>query len=168
VRIGLGIRICAGIVVAGAQSVHAEDDFIASLRLRGGYDTNPQFSNGNGIGGSAFIGTDTALAAGAKEKDYSYGVAAEASTTQYANPLAVPGASREMSQSPRPSLVLPSGLVRTLNHSRTLLATSGCRRPSWVQSSRKATQRGSESLKKKCSDDFQARAWHRTAWNTAQ
>ena len=92
-RIGLGIGICAGIVVAGAQSVHAEDDFIASLRLRGGYDTNPQFSNGNGIGGSAFIGTDTALAAGAKEKDYSYGVAAEASTTQYANPLAVPALS---------------------------------------------------------------------------
>ncbi len=71
-------------------NAHAEDDFVASLRLRGGYDTNPQFSNGGGIGSSAFIGTDTALAAGTKGEGYSYGVAAEASTTQYANPLAVP------------------------------------------------------------------------------
>lgn len=92
-RIVLGVGVCVGVVVAGARGVHAEDDFIASLRLRGGYDTNPQFSTGSGIGGSAFIGTDTALAAGTKEKDYSYGVAAEASTTQYANPLAVPALS---------------------------------------------------------------------------
>lgn len=73
-----------------ANAVHAEDEFVASLRLRGGFDTNPVFSNGGGIGGSAFIGTDTAVVAGTKEKDYSYGVAAEASTTQYANPLALP------------------------------------------------------------------------------
>lgn len=92
-QIVLRIAACAGVIAAGASSVHAEDDFIASLRLRGGYDTNPQFSNGTGIGGSAFIGTDTALAAGTKEKDYSYGVAAEASTTQYANPLAIPALS---------------------------------------------------------------------------
>jgi hypothetical protein len=45
---------------------------------------------GNGVGGSAFIGTDTALPAGTKGNGYSYGVAAEASTTQYANPLAAP------------------------------------------------------------------------------
>lgn len=88
--------VCAGAIVFAASSVHAEDDFVASLRLRGGYDTNPQFSTGSGIGGSAFIGTDTALAAGVKEKDYSYGVAAEASTTQYANPLAVPALSGKM------------------------------------------------------------------------
>lgn len=80
----------AGFVCLAASAVHAEDDFIASLRLRGGFDTNPVFANGGGIGGSAFIGTDTALIAGTKEKDYSYGVAAEASTTQYANPLALP------------------------------------------------------------------------------
>lgn len=92
-QIVLRIAVCAGVIAANTSSVHAEDDFIASLRLRGGYDTNPQFSNGTGIGGSAFIGTDTALAAGTKEKDYSYGVAAEASTTQYANPLAVPALS---------------------------------------------------------------------------
>lgn len=76
-----------------ATAVHAEDDFVASVRLRGGFDTNPVFANGGGIGGSAFIGTATALAAGTKEKDYSYGVAAEASTTHYANPLALPALS---------------------------------------------------------------------------
>lgn len=92
-RLGLRIGVCAGVIFFYASGVHAEDDFIASLRLRGGYDTNPQFSTGSGIGGSAFIGTDTALAAGAREKNYSYGVAAEASTTQYANPLAVPALS---------------------------------------------------------------------------
>ena len=92
-RIVVKLGVCAGVIALGAGSVHAEDDFIASLRLRGGYDTNPQFSTGRGIGGSAFIGTDTALAAGTKEKKYSYGVAAEASTTQYANPLAVPALS---------------------------------------------------------------------------
>lgn len=80
----------AGVICLAASTVHAEDDFVASVRLRGGFDTNPVFSNGGGIGGSAFIGTDTALVAGTKEKDYSYGVAAEASTTQYANPLALP------------------------------------------------------------------------------
>lgn len=80
----------AGVICLAASAVHAEDDFVASMRLRVGFDTNPVFSNGGGIGGSAFIGTDTALVAGTKEKDYSYGVAAEASTTQYANPLALP------------------------------------------------------------------------------
>ena len=59
-----------------------------------------------------------------------------------------------MSQSPSPSLVLPSAFTRTLNHSLTLFATSGCRRPSWVQRSKKSTQRGSDSLKKKCSELF--------------
>lgn len=82
--------VCAGVMGLVVGAACAEDDFIASLRLRGGFDTNPVFSNGGGIGGSAFIGTDTALVAGTKEKDYSYGVAAEASTTQYANPLALP------------------------------------------------------------------------------
>jgi hypothetical protein len=49
-----------------------------------------------------------------------------------------------MSQSLRP----PS------SHSCTLFETSGCSLPSWVQARRNSTQRGSESLKKKCSDFF--------------
>ena len=89
-NIVLRLVVWAGVIGLVASTAHAEDDFVASLRLRGGFDTNPQFSNGTGIGGSGFIGTDTALASGTREKDYSYGVAAEASTTQYANPLAVP------------------------------------------------------------------------------
>src|SRR3989344_4411625 len=58
-----------------------------------------------------------------------------------------------MSQSPRPSLVVPSGLVRTVNHSLILLATSGWSLPSCVHS-RNSTPRGSDSLKKKCSEFF--------------
>ena len=38
------------------------------------------------------------------------------------------------------------------NHSLTLLATSGCSLPSCVHALRKSTQRGSDSLKKKCSE----------------
>jgi hypothetical protein len=68
----------------------AEDDFAASLKLRGGYDTNPEFSTYSGIGGSAFIGTDVALAAATKQEGYSLGVAAESSTTNYANRLVTP------------------------------------------------------------------------------
>ena len=86
----LRLSICAAAIIALVSQAIAEDDFAASLRLRGGFDSNPQFSNGNGIGGSAFIGTDTALAAATKEEGYSFGVAAEAGTTQYANPLAIP------------------------------------------------------------------------------
>ena len=74
--------VWAGVICHAASAAHAGDDFVASLRLRGGFDTNPVFSNGGGIGGSAFIGTDTELVAGTREKDYSYGIAAEASTTQ--------------------------------------------------------------------------------------
>src|SRR6187549_1243903 len=57
-----------------------------------------------------------------------------------------------MSQSARPLPPSPS-------HSCALLNTSGCNRgapkASWrVQPCKKATQAGSESLKKKCSDDL--------------
>lgn len=84
------ICVVAGILGLAANAAQAEDDFAASFRLRGGFDSNPQFSNGSGVGGSAFIGTDTALIAGTKEENSSYGVAVEASTTQYANPFVIP------------------------------------------------------------------------------
>jgi len=67
-----------------------QHDFAASFLLRGGYDTNPEFSSGNGIGGSAFIGAQTALAAGSKFDNATIGVAAEAGTVHYANPEATP------------------------------------------------------------------------------
>ena len=84
------VCVCASLLFLLACPAGAADDFAASLRLRGGYDTNPQFSNGAGIGGSAFVATDLALAVGPQEEGYSFGAAAEASRTQYFNPLAPP------------------------------------------------------------------------------
>ncbi|MBS0531514.1 MAG: outer membrane beta-barrel protein [Proteobacteria bacterium] len=78
---------CFGLICSQAS---AEDDFTASFRLRGGFDSNPQFSTGQGAGGSAFIAADTALAAGTKADGYTLGVAAEANTTHYAQPLLTP------------------------------------------------------------------------------
>ena len=77
---------CLGLIGFHAS---AEDDFTASFRLRGGFDSNPQFSTGQGSG-SAFIATDTALAAGMKADGYTLGVAAEANATHYAQPLLTP------------------------------------------------------------------------------
>ncbi len=85
--------LCGSLIVAAIHPALAEDDFVASLRLRGGLDSNPQFSNGSGIGGSAFIGTDASMAAAHKDGDTSLGIAAEASQTQYANPQATSGLS---------------------------------------------------------------------------
>jgi hypothetical protein len=85
--------LCGSLLVAALHPARADDEFVASLRLRGGFDSNPQFSNGGGIGGSAFIGTDASMAAAHKDGDTSLGVAAEASQTQYANPQATPALS---------------------------------------------------------------------------
>ncbi len=80
----------AAAIAGEHDSAAAEHAFAASFRLRGGYDSNPEFSSGNGIGGSAFIGTDTALVAGSKDGNTTLGVAAEANSVHYANPLATP------------------------------------------------------------------------------
>ncbi|WP_295845700.1 outer membrane beta-barrel protein [Tardiphaga sp.] len=77
-----------GILLLGAPA-RAEDEFLASLRLRGGYDSNVQFSSGHNPVGSAFIATDAALAAGAKDGDSSWAITADGSTTRYANQLLV-------------------------------------------------------------------------------
>lgn len=85
-------------LLSGLGTVRAADtvspphqhDFAASFLLRGGYDTNPEFSSANGIGGSAFIGTEAALIAGSKFDNATLGVAAEAGTVHYANPRATP------------------------------------------------------------------------------
>ena len=73
-----------------AAPAFADDEFLGSLRLRGGYDSNPQFSSGHAPVGSAFIATDVALAAAGKEEKSSWGITAEGSTTRYASPLLVP------------------------------------------------------------------------------
>lgn len=81
------------VVVLCQGAAMADDEFVASVRLRGGFDTNPQFLPGPNSGRTAFIGTDAALAAGTKQDGYSYGVAAEAGTTQYSNSDIVPSMS---------------------------------------------------------------------------
>jgi hypothetical protein len=58
---------------ADAVAPTRQDDFAASFLLRGGYDTNPEFSSGNGIGGSAFVGAETALIAGSKTENTTLG-----------------------------------------------------------------------------------------------
>lgn len=83
------VFLLAGCLNLFSSHASAEDDFTASFRLRGGFDSNPQFSSGQGSG-SAFIATDTALAAGMKADGYTLGVAAEANTTHYAQPLLTP------------------------------------------------------------------------------
>jgi hypothetical protein len=80
---------CLGLIASHAC---AEDDFTASFRLRGGFDSNPQFSNGQGSG-SAFVAAGTVLAAGMKADGYTLGVAAEAGATHYAQPLLTPSRS---------------------------------------------------------------------------
>ncbi len=82
-----------GVVLLCHGAAMAEDEFVASVRLRGGFDSNPQFLPGQNPGRTGFIGTDTALAAGTKRDGYSLGIAAEAGTTQYANPDMVPALS---------------------------------------------------------------------------
>lgn len=85
--LGVGVvLLCHGIA-------KADDDFVASVRLRGGFDSNPQFLPGHFADSTGFIGTDTALAAGTKRDGYSLGVAAEAGTTQYTSPDMVPSLS---------------------------------------------------------------------------
>ncbi|MGB3271720.1 MAG: outer membrane beta-barrel protein [Xanthobacteraceae bacterium] len=64
----------------------AQDAFVASLRLRGGTDSNPVFATGGGVGGSVFVGAETALAAGGAIGDLRVAVAAEGATMRYANP----------------------------------------------------------------------------------
>src|SRR3569833_1994195 len=85
--------LSGSLLVVVLHPARADDEFAASLRLRGGFDSNQQFSNGGGSGGSAFIGTDASMAAAHKDGDTSLGGVAEASQTQYANPQATPALS---------------------------------------------------------------------------
>lgn len=92
-----GVKVSAAVVamlIAGHSLACAQDraesDFAASLRLRGGFDTNPVFANGAGVPGSAFIATDTALAGGMKTDAYTIGATVEADTVHYAEPLYAP------------------------------------------------------------------------------
>jgi hypothetical protein len=77
-----GMYLLGGLMAAPAR---AEDELVGSLRLRGGYDSNPQFSNG-GMAGSAFINTEVALAAAGKQDDITWSATGEANATRYIKP----------------------------------------------------------------------------------
>lgn len=74
----------------GAPARAEDDELIASMRLRGGYDSNPLFSTGGGRGsgdtGSAFIGTEVGLVAAGKQDDITWNATAEANATRYIAP----------------------------------------------------------------------------------
>lgn len=78
-----------GSYLLGAPA-RAEDELFASMRLRGGYDSNPLFSTGGGRGsgsiGSAFIGTEVGLIAAGKQDDITWNATAEANATRYIAP----------------------------------------------------------------------------------
>jgi hypothetical protein len=78
----VGIYLFGGVFVVSA---HAEEELLASVRLRGGYDSNPQFSNG-GTAGSAFVQTEVGLIAAGKDGDITWNATAEANATRYIKP----------------------------------------------------------------------------------
>jgi hypothetical protein len=79
---GMGIYLLGSF---GSMPARADDELLASVRLRGGYDSNPQFSNG-GTAGSAFINTEVGLAAAGKQDDITWNATAEANATRYIKP----------------------------------------------------------------------------------
>jgi hypothetical protein len=87
-RCALAAIFC--LAVLSSQSAKADEDFAASFRLRGGFDSNPVFGVVQGLRGSAFIGTSAALAGGTKTDAYSAGVVVEADSVHYAQPLYTP------------------------------------------------------------------------------
>lgn len=82
--------VVIGSYLLGAAARAADDELIASMRLRGGYDSNPLFSTGGGRGtgsvGSAFIGTEVGLIAAGKQDDITWNATAEANATRYIAP----------------------------------------------------------------------------------
>ncbi|QUS40797.1 hypothetical protein RPMA_19620 [Tardiphaga alba] len=88
------LRIIVFVAVIGSYLLgapaRAEDELFASMRLRGGYDSNPLFSTGGGRGtgdiGSAFIGTEVGLIAAGKQDDITWNATAEANGTRYIAP----------------------------------------------------------------------------------
>jgi hypothetical protein len=88
------LRIIVFATVIGSYfltaAARAEDELIASMRLRGGYDSNPLFSTGGGTStgniGSAFISTEIGLIAAGKQDDITWNATAEANATRYITP----------------------------------------------------------------------------------
>lgn len=88
------LRIIVFVAVIGSYflsaAARAEDELIASMRLRGGYDSNPLFSTGGGIStgniGSGFVSTEVGLIAAGKHDDITWNATADANATRYITP----------------------------------------------------------------------------------
>ncbi len=72
------------LLVASLSSAGAEDVFVSSLRLRGGYDSNPLLAPN--AKGAAFATLEGALAAGRNNDGWVTGVTAEFSATKFSEP----------------------------------------------------------------------------------
>lgn len=71
-----------------AGSARAEDEFLGSIQLRGGYDSNPNFTAADS--GTALGGVNAAVVAGRTTETYIAALSAEASYTHYAETLDAP------------------------------------------------------------------------------
>ncbi len=81
---GLKAILIAALALGNAIDAGAEEEFLASVRLRGGYDSSPKLQLG-GAGGSAFIGTDAAFVSAKSNGQYVAGLVGEATYTHFRN-----------------------------------------------------------------------------------
>jgi len=87
------LAIAAGSPPARAEGparpqASAEDEFLGSIQLRGGFDSNPDFAMGNA--GTSLGGINAAVIAGRTTESYIAALSAEASYTHYAKAIDVP------------------------------------------------------------------------------
>lgn len=81
--------LMAAFALGNAHIAVAEEEFLASVRLRGGYDTNPTLNLG-GAGATAFAGVDVAFVHAKANDKFTAGLVGEATTTQYRNEEVAP------------------------------------------------------------------------------
>ena len=80
--------IALGLLAALAGPAQAEDEILGSLQLRGGYDSNPNFSSA--AEGTALAGINAVVVAGRSTGDYVAAATGEASYTRYRETLDAP------------------------------------------------------------------------------
>jgi hypothetical protein len=80
--------IVLGLLVLLAGAARAEDEFLGSLQLRGGYDSNPDFSFTPGD--TALAGVNAVVVAGRSTERYVAAVSGEASYTRYRETVDAP------------------------------------------------------------------------------
>lgn len=78
----LATILMAALALGNTDVAADEEEFLASVRLRGGYDTNPTLNPG-GAGASAFAGIDAAFVSGKGNDRFIAGLVGEATVTQF-------------------------------------------------------------------------------------